>query len=642
MKGSAVPFSNAKARPCRTWVRRLVGVGAWLVPPLLLLLAACATKPVGVVRADPREVHHDSARNALSSDEPSRATMNVLQEHNLAELYDDEPEKALAALHVHVNGDSVRGSTLFALAELSFLHAERSKKSSYSLAAAIYAFAFLFPEAPAAPPDPFDSRLRVATDLYNRGITAAFKVADGFHVELRSGTYTLPFGEIGIAFDETDLRWAGRRLTNLAPVAELSVRGLKARYLQPGIGAPLAATPVTTPGDALADDFLSLSTKVPVTAFLRLERPRSQLNGSRLEGKLEAYIPRTTFASDDNTVVVGDRRVPLEVEPTATLAYALAESPMWEQEFARFFDNLGVGGTQRATLALGEPYRPGKIPVVLVHGTASSVGRWAAMLNRLVNDSRIARHYQFWFFTYETGNPIGYSAMLLRDALQKAVTRLDPDGQDPELQRMVVVGHSQGGLLTKLLVISSGSRLWDASFTRPLEELDVSESTRDLLRRTRFVEPLPFVQRVIFLATPHRGSFLTLTRISDWIAKMIKLPFAVVGATADIVLRNRDAMANPSIRPITSLDQMNPSSSYLQALAAIPIVPGVHAHSIIGVKSDGPVEEGDDGVVKYASAHIDGVDSELVVRSDHSVQWAPETIEEVRRILLLHAAQHSN
>jgi len=609
----------------------------WVWVPFCCVLTACATTPVGVVRVDPREAHSDLTRNVLASDEPSRVTTNVLQEHNLAELYNDEPEKALAALHAHVTGGAVRGSALFALAELSFLHAERSKKSSYHLAAAIYAFAFLFPEAPAAPPDPFDSRLRLATDIYNRGITGAFKAADGFHVELRSGTYALPFGEIGIAFDETDLRWAGRRLTDLAPVAELKVRGLKTRYLQPGVGAPLAATPVTDPGDALADDFLSLSTKVPVTAFLRLERPRSQLTGRRLEGRLEAYIARTTFASDENTVIVGDRRVPLEIETTATLAYALAESPIWEQEITSFFDNLGVAGKQRATLALGEPYRPGKIPVVLVHGTASSVGRWAAMLNGLINDPRIARRYQFWFFTYETGNPIGYSAMLLRDALTKATQRLDPDGQDPELQHMVVIGHSQGGLLTKLLVIHSGSRLYDASFKRPLDELNVSEETRTLLRRARFVEPLPFVQRVIFLATPHRGSHLTLSRVSEWIAGLIKLPFRVVGATTELLTRNRDAMVDPGTRTVTSLDHMNPRSTFLQALAAIHIAPGVHAHSILAVKGDGPVEEGDDGVVKYTSAHIDGVESELVVRSDHSVQWAPDAIEEVRRILLLHA-----
>jgi hypothetical protein len=70
----------------------------------------------------------------------------------------------------------------------------------------------------------------------------------------------------------------------------------------------------------------------------------------------------------------------------------------------------------------------------------------------------------------------------------------------------------------------------------------------------------------------------------------------------------------------------------------MPIADGVHAHSIIPVKGAGPIEEGNDGVVEYKSAHIDGVESELVVRSGHSTQSTPETIEEVRRILYLHAA----
>ena len=622
------------------WILRMrkKGLRGRSLPFLALLLTACATTPVGVVRVDPQEVHRELTRDVLSSDQLSTETQNVLQEQDLTELFDGQPEAALARLHVHVAASPTLGKELFALAEISFLHAERSKKPSYHLAAAIYAYAFIFPDEPDSPPDPLDVRLRVAADLYNLGITAAFKSADGLYTDLRSGTYELPFGEIAVSFDESSLRWAGRQLTKLVPVAELKVRGLKARYRQPGIGAPLAATPVAVPGDSYADDLLSFGTKVPVTAFLRLERPRSQLTGSRLQGTLEAYIPQTSSASPENTVSVGGRRVPLEVETTATLAYALAESPIWEQEISRFFDNLGEKGKQRASLTLGGPYRPGRIPVVLVHGTASSVGRWAALVNRLTNDPRIGKRYQFWFFTYETGNPIGYSAMLLRDALRNVVARLDPDGQDPELQRMVVIGHSQGGLLAKLLVVDSGSRLWDASFTRPLDELEVSEATRELLRRTRFVEPVPFVQRVIFLATPHRGSYLTLNRASEWIAGLIKLPFTVMGATADLLTRNHDAMVNPSERPVTSLDQMNPRSRYIQAFAAIPIAPGVQAHSIIAVKGDGPAEEGDDGVVKYTSAHIDGVESELVVRSDHSVQWAPEAIEEVRRILLLHAA----
>jgi triacylglycerol esterase/lipase EstA (alpha/beta hydrolase family) len=134
------------------------------------------------------------------------------------------------------------------------------------------------------------------------------------------------------------------------------------------------------------------------------------------------------------------------------------------------------------------------------------------MYNRLAADSRLRARYEFWFFSYDTGNPIGWSAMLLRESLRRAVTALDPEGTDPGLRRMVVIGHSQGGLLTKMTAIDAGSQFWDRNFKRPPEALDVSPEARDLLRRLSFVTPLPFVKRVVFLATPHRGSELTMNR----------------------------------------------------------------------------------------------------------------------------------
>ena len=69
----------------------------------------------------------------------------------------------------------------------------------------------------------------------------------------------------------------------------------------------------------------------------------------------------------------------------------------------------------------------------------------------------------------------------------------------------------------------------------------------------------------------------------------------------------------------------------------MPIIEGVTAHSIIAVQGDGPPEDGADGIVMYKSARIDGVVSEKVVRSSHSTQGHPETIQEIKRILLEHA-----
>jgi hypothetical protein len=90
----------------------------------------------------------------------------------------------------------------------------------------------------------------------------------------------------------------------------------------------------------------------------------------------------------------------------------------------------------------------------------------------------------------------------------------------------------------------------------------------------------------------------------------------------------------------TALDNMDASNPFIKTLGTTPIVGGVHVHSIIPVKGMGPVEDGNDGVVEYKSAHIDGVESELVVRSGHSTQARPETIEEVCRILYERAGIH--
>jgi hypothetical protein len=204
---------------------------------------------------------------------------------------------------------------------------------------------------------------------------------------------------------------------------------------------------------------------------------------------------------------------------------------------------------------------------------------------------------------------------------------------------MVVIGHSQGGLLTKMTVVHTGSRLYDAAFKKPLDQLQISEETRDLVRRSMFVEPLPFVKQVVFICTPHHGSYLAARDfVTNLLHRIISAPARLVKGSAEL-LANPEAFAvtQGGNRLPTAVDNMSPRNPFLKTLSIIPIDPGVAAYSIIAVKGDGPIETGDDGVVKYESAHIDGVKSELVVRWEHSVQGQPEAIHEVRRILLLNA-----
>jgi hypothetical protein len=256
------------------------------------------------------------------------------------------------------------------------------------------------------------------------------------------------------------------------------------------------------------------------------------------------------------------------------------------------------------------------------------------MYNRLQGDPEIRSHYQFWFFQYDSGKPIALSALHLREAITAAVARMDPQGQDAALRRMVLIGHSQGGLLVKMQAISSGDRLWNAVSRKPLDELRLSDETRELIQHGMFVEPLPEVSRVVFISTPHRGSFVAGYRIvANLIRRLAIMPEQVASFTTDLG-RNLGAARTPFVP--TAVDNMSPSHPFIRGLQAIPVAPSIPSHSIISVQGTGPPEQGNDGVVAYTSAHIEPVASELVVRSPHSCQGNPHAMEEVRRILRLH------
>ncbi len=530
----------------------------------LLALAACGA-PIRVRPMDSQGVHRALTESVLTTGEPSVTSRIVLQRRGLAARYGEDPASVLAELHARLVQGAARPGEVFALAELSFHHAEHGGGSAHHLASAVYAWTYLFPADRAARPDSLDPRLRTAADLYNVGLTKAFEVEGGPEVALAAGPRALPFGTLDVALGDQELRWGDRRLTGFVAASELRVIGLRNRYRQAGLGAPLAATTAPLEADKGFQDFIFPRTKVPVTAVLRLADVAAGLASGRMHATLEIHA-----ANESRVIDLDGRKIPLEIEPTSALAYALGDAPVWGRELEGFFS--GDLATRQRQLRLGglEPYRADRIPVVLVHGTASSPGRWAEMLNDLQNDPRIRERFQFWAFVYDTGNPIIYSGMLLRESLTEAVARFDPEGDDACLRQMVVIGHSQGGLLTKLTAVDSGTRLWANVSSRPLEEARVSEETRDLLRRAMFVKPLPFVQRLVFIATPHGGSYRAGAIVQWLVARLTSLPTTVTRVGSDLLAttpegelrsrlrrfadQHRQHDAGESLRPCTLRD----------------------------------------------------------------------------------------
>ena len=615
--------------------RRILGGGGLVahVGAVALVVSACAT-PIGVTRVDPRTAQYELTANALNTNKPSSFSSRQLLNLDLYDLFNDDPKAALAKLHQGLvpTGDEDR---VFALAELSFLYAENGGGRSYYLAATAYASAFLLPGKNGTPPRPIDPRARWAVDIYNRALARGFASDDGQYVVLKGGQFALPFGELTITFDEQNLIWTGFRLKDFVPAAELEVRGLRNRYREPGVGAPLVAA--IEPIESLASaqyKRIPPRMKIPVSAFLRYDDARGELVSGKLTGKLELYNPDST-----RTVKINGVDVPIEYEITSALADTLEGSPIWDFEIAGFRGgDFKLGGQKNLDdgLFMVGPHRFGHIPVVLVHGTASSPARWADMINEVGNDPTLFDRYELWLFMYNTGNPIAYSAMLLRDALIKTVEEIDPERKDPGLKQMVVMGHSQGGLLTKMTVVDSGMDLWP--FSVPPEELNVSAETRELLTHALIIKPLPFVKRVIFVATPHRGSYQALGFLGALGSWFVNLPGRLTKMTVDVLtLQKQGVLLGGTTAIPTSIDNMNPNNFFIKHLASLPVADGVVAHSIIAVDSDGPLDTAGDGVVKYMSAHIDGVESEKVIRSSHSVQGNPEAILEVKRILHEHA-----
>src|SRR5689334_18571695 len=177
-----------------------------------------------------------------------------------------------------------------------------------------------------------------------------------------------------------------------------------------------------------------------------------------------------------------------------------------------------------AGLRMPRSYQRGKIPVVLIHGMGVGTASWRPMIAALEADRPLADSCQFWTFTYDTSGPILYSAALLRQDLGRARRVFDPDGTDRAFDQTVLIGHSMGGLLAKLMAQRSGSAIWGLISDRPFEQLAGPPEARELLRQMAFFEQERSVRRLVFIATPHLGSRLSGRALHGITARLLRGP----------------------------------------------------------------------------------------------------------------------
>lgn len=295
--------------------------------------------------------------------------------------------------------------------------------------------------------------------------------------------------------------------------------------------------------------------------------------------------------------------------------------------------------TQETGIYFATPYDPNKIPVVFVHGLVSSPDAFKNMINELAPEPWFRDNYQIWLYNYPTGNPWIFSSLNFRKHMREACAYARSKGGDEKLNRMVVVAHSMGGLLTQSSVTDPKHVMYDGLFKKPIDQLNVPATEREKIREGLLYQPLTEPKRVVFLAVPHRGSPMADLRLSVWISRLIRLPKTLTVELLDSTLLavSNVAKGEDSSKHLpTSINSLSPSNPSTVSLNKLPLPKRITFHSIIGDRGRDNTPNSSDGVVPYWSSHVEPVASEKIVPCNHSVPDNPEAAEELNRILKLH------
>ncbi len=407
---------------------------------------------------------------------------------------------------------------------------------------------------------------------------------------------------------------------SLLAADRVKVNELSKRVRKLGVGAPFVAE-ARPPADSQSAPYYPPGGRYqPVTAVLHV-RGR--------EATLRFYDAMQTSA-----VSLGNVTRPLAADYSAAWGKQVDADPNKKAILAllrpaEVSDGLG--------LSFIGPFRPDAIPVVFVHGLASNGGTWDETINGLLEDPVVRQRFQFWIYQYPTGYQFLYPAAEFREVLREVQSRYNPGDRLPAMNNMVLVGHSMGGLISSVQVRRTTEGTWKRFFKKPIDELDVDDEMRERLGRFVNFEAERYIRRVIFVATPHRGSTIADGWVGRLFSRLIKLPQDLVSLDfTSIVQELTDTgMSVIDLAP-TSVSRLQYYNPVLKTLVELPFDENVRVHTIAGDRGLGNAPDSSDGVVSYQSSHLQEALSEKLVPARHSAHRHPEAIEEIRRILLDH------
>lgn len=568
---------------------------------------------------------------------------NFLKGNLLWDRLEQDPQKILQEIIAFFTVSREPGYYLIASDVCCYLAGKLDPENRIRFYLSAYYFCFLFfKEKERKTQEHLESAIFLAhtVKIFNRASAGIFQFLNENHsIDAGcSGLTSINGQKFVIEPANFSLSVSRSSVTGFSPCSDYEVSGLRQINRYPGIGIPLVAR--------IANEKLSQSLKtppgmtIPVTMLIQ-GKELSSGEFSILPVFLDTSMQKF-FHVEETRLMHGDW--PLAKDFTTPWACFLSNLRPRNLLSAMLFP---FAQEKLTGLYMVEPYQPNKIPVVFVHGLLSGPETWGEMINSLKVAPQICRKYQFWFFYYSTGAPVLYSANRLRQTLLNAQKEYCTTPEATEnFDKMILVGHSMGGLITRLLLQQDPDWIITHSTGHGKEELLSKLSPKGIKYIDEIFrqEPLPFIRRAIFMAVPFRG------------AKMARRPIARLGmvltrqtAKLRIQIRNfkriirplfkKEDLNIPSSLVINGIGNLDPQNAIIQSLSESQIKRDVETHSIIGSLNGECSPDASDGIVPYSSSHLDGVVSEFIVRSNHSVHKRPAVIREVLRILLLHLNQ---
>ena len=608
------------------------------LPVLLFLLILSGCAGVRVSTIDAEKYMEQRRGDVLTSGKVSGHTKTALQVLGIDSrtcVKDGGPCRDLLAAAQGLDNER----KLSALSELWLQEAIEQERRHHAypaamrayLEAARFAYAYLFLSERPMAERTLEERPTQVRDYYNfaaqQSVMLLFRAAkeNGGKLPLANGGAH----DWSVAFDrkEAPLSTSGEMPSEILPASTLTFDGIRSQYRRDGLGAEMVAVMPEEKADVPWREM-----RYPALTVI-LDFPGSTLEhvlGSR-DAVIHVYDPFKT-----ERVTLRGASVPLAGNFTSGYGLWLARSSFARQSIGTL---VGKGDMlESPRIYLMQPYQPDKKTVIMIHGLASSPEAWINVANEIMGDEALARNYQIWQVYYPTSFPLPVSNFEIRKALDQVISAMDPTKNAAASRDMVVVGHSMGGILARLLVSSSGNKLWDPLAAKRDVGADQKNKARERLHGYLFFEPLPSIKRAVFIAAPHRGTPFADNCLARFAAGLVTLPVKLIkGVIQPAVSLLAPEQMHRSAHSFNGIANLSAHDPFIQAAAALPMASGVPFHSIIGNDTpDVPLESSSDGLVPYASAHLEGAASEKVIASGHSVQETPQGILELRRILHEH------